>query len=155
MFLQSDGPHLYEICGFGESPPHPSALPPARYVIPMRRRLIFFLCLLAAACLRPDVEADAGVPALALERTPERSGTHLRVVAPEGIKLSAAIKPELRLESGVVVRFDTTAISADSLYFTAPPAAWVDAPDAEIRGLLKAGICDEVTATCRRVTVEI
>lgn len=110
---------------------------------------------LVAACLRPDMRADAAAPALVVERTVEGSGTRLRVVAPEGVKLSAAVKPVLRLERGDTVRFDTSAISADSLYFTAPPAAWVEAPPSDIRGVLHAGICDDATSTCRRVTVEI
>jgi len=119
------------------------------------RIAILLASLAGAACLRPDLEDDGGVPALVVERTAEGDGTRLHVVAPEGIKLSAAVKPVLTLESGTVVRFDTTAVSADSLYYTAPPGAWVAAPEAEIRGVLKAGICDYETATCRRVTVEI
>lgn len=114
------------------------------------------LVLLASACVRPDVQADAsGGLGLAVERIAEGGGTRLLVVAPENVKLSAAVKPVLHLENGGVVRFDTTAVSADSLYYTAPPAAWTGTPPGEIRGVLHAGICDDVTSTCRRVTVEI
>lgn len=119
------------------------------------RIAILLASLGGAACLRPDVEDDGGVPAIVVARVPEGSGTRLHVVAAEGVKLSAAVKPVLTLESGTVVRFDTTAVSSDSLYYTAPPGAWVAVPEAEIRGVLKAGICDYETATCRRVTVEI
>ena len=119
------------------------------------RIAILLASLGGAACLRPDVEDDGGVPAIVVARVPEGSGTRLHVVAPEGVNLSAAVKPVLTLESGTVVRFDTTAVSSDSLYYTAPPGAWVAVPEAEIRGVLKAGICDYETATCRRVTVEI
>ncbi|HEU4827845.1 MAG TPA: hypothetical protein VFT04_01490 [Gemmatimonadales bacterium] len=123
-------------------------------MLPIRAALLP-LVLLASACVRPDVQADAGAPELAVERIAQGGGTRLLVVAPENVKLSAAVKPVLRLENGGVVRFDTTAVSADSLYYTAPPAAWVETPPTEIRGVLHAGICDEVTSTCRRVTVEI
>jgi hypothetical protein len=98
--------------------------------------------------------ADGGVP-LTIARSAEGGGTRLHVVAPDGVKLSAAVQPVLRLDDGRTVRFDSDAVSADSLYFTAPPTSWIDAPPEQIRGVLNAGICDEETSTCRRVTVQI
>lgn len=123
-------------------------------MLPIRTALLP-LTLLTASCLRPDVQADAGVPALTVERVAEGGGTRLHVVAPEGVKLSAAVQPLLRLDDGRTVRFDTSAVSVDSLYYTAPPTGWIEAPPEEVRGVLNAGICDEQTSTCRRVTVEI
>ncbi|HEX6643447.1 MAG TPA: hypothetical protein VF037_02155, partial [Gemmatimonadales bacterium] len=89
------------------------------------------------------------------ERTAGAGGTRLRVIAPEGVKLSAAVKPVLVLDRGDSVRFDTTAVSDDSLYYTAPPAGIFTGPDGELQGVLRAGICDLETATCRKVTVRI
>ena len=113
------------------------------------------LALLSAACLRPEVAADGGVAPLTVERVAEGGGTRLEVVAPDGVKLSAAVQPVLELDDGRTVRFESDAVSADSLYFTAPPTGWIEAQPDEVRGVLKAGICDEQTSTCRRVTVQI
>ena len=128
-----------------------------RYVSPMLRTLtaILALGLGTAGCLARSDGAPADTPALVVERTPSDSGTRLRVLAPPGVKLSAVVKPRLRLRNGGTVLFDTTAVSVDSLYYTAPPAGWLAGPEADVRGELQAGICDEETATCRRVTVEI
>ena len=123
-------------------------------MLPIRTALLS-LAALTTACLRPDVPADAGVPPLTVERLAEGRGTRLHVVAPEGVKLSAAVQPVLTLEDGRTVRFDTSAVSTDSLYYTAPPTGWIEASPDQVRGILKAGICDEETSTCRRVTVEI
>ena len=119
------------------------------------RTVVLPLALLSVACLRPDVPADGGVPPLTVERLAEGGGTRLHVVAPEGVKLSAAVQPVLTLDDGRTVRFDTSAVSTDSLYYTAPPTGWIAAPPDQVRGTLKAGICDDQTSTCRRVTVEI
>jgi hypothetical protein len=121
----------------------------------MLRTALVPLALLTASCLRPDAAADGGVPPLTVERVAEGEGTRLQVVAPEGVKLSAAVEPVLELSDGRTVRFESDAVSADSLYFTAPPTGWVEAQPDEVRGVLKAGICDEETSTCRRVTVRI
>ena len=123
-------------------------------MIPLRAALLP-LSLLAASCLRPDVETNGGVPPLTVERVAEGRGTRLHVVAPDGVKLSAAVQPVLRLDDGRTVRFESGAVSADSLYFTAPPTGWIEAAPEEVRGVLDAGICDEQTSTCRKVTVQI
>ncbi|MGE5926731.1 MAG: hypothetical protein ACM357_05210 [Gemmatimonadota bacterium] len=123
--------------------------------MPSLRAALVPLALLAASCLRPDAGADGGVAPLTVERIAEGTGTRLQVVAPEGVKLSAAVQPVLELDDGRTVRFESEAVSTDSLYFTAPPTGWIEARPDEVRGVLNAGICDEETSTCRRVTVEI
>lgn len=147
----------YEILGRGESSlPRLSARPLPRYVSPMfRSRSTLLSIVLAAAACAGGRSPAPDVPDLRVERTPSSGGTRLLVIAPPDVKLSAAVKPRLELRDGRVLRFDTTAVSHDSLYYTAPPAAWMEGEDGEIRGTLHAGICDEVTSTCRRVQVEI
>ncbi|HEU5051090.1 MAG TPA: hypothetical protein VFU00_12240 [Gemmatimonadales bacterium] len=118
------------------------------------RSTLLSIVLAAAACAGGRSPAP-DVPDLRVERTPSSGGTRLLVIAPPDVKLSAAVKPRLELRDGRVLRFDTTAVSHDSLYYTAPPAAWMAGEESGIRGTLHAGICDEVTSTCRRVQVEI
>ena len=121
----------------------------------LRSRSALLSVVLAAAACAGERSPAAEAPDLRIERARSSGGTRLLVVAPPDVKLSSAVKPRLELRDGRVIRFDTTAVSPDSLYFTAPPAAWVEGEEPEVRGTLHAGICDEVTATCRRVRVEI
>lgn len=117
----------------------------------------FALCsmLLAAGACAGERASVPPTPELRIEHAAAPGGTQLLVIAPADVKLSAAVKPRLELRDGRVLRFDTTAVSADSLYYTAPPAAWLEGNAPELRGTLYAGICDEVTATCRRVRIEL
>jgi hypothetical protein len=118
------------------------------------RLLPLLALLISSACTGRSASDAADVP-LELERTTVAAGTMLRVIPPEGVRLSAAVKPVLRLERGDSVRFDTAAVSGDSLYYTAPPAGLFTGPASELRGVLHAGICDLEAATCRKVTVRI
>jgi hypothetical protein len=98
--------------------------------------------------------APAAVPALRVERHPAPGGTRLLLISRPGTRINAGTRPVLELPDGKVIHFDTSAVSPDSLYYAAPPAALLDA-GAEPRGTLRASVCDEGALVCRRVQVEI
>jgi hypothetical protein len=127
------------------------------------RALLALCSALAVACAGEPAPggATAGAggpavaPALSIEREPVPGGTRLLLIARPGTRLNAATRPVLELANGTVVHFDTSAVTADSLYYSAPPAALLPGEDAEPRGTLRASVCDEGALVCRRVQVEI
>lgn len=127
------------------------------------RALLALLPAVAAACAGEpalgDATAGAGgppaAPALSIVREPVPGGTRLLLIARPGTRLNAASRPALELANGTVVHFDTSAVTPDSLYYSAPPAALLPGERAEPRGTLRASVCDEGARVCRRVQVEI
>ena len=119
------------------------------------RALLLSALALVPACAgeRPAPGAGAA-PALRVEREPAPGGTRLLLVTRPGTRINAAFRPALELLDGTVVHFDTSAVSPDSLYYAAPPAALLRA-GTEPRGTLRASVCDEGALVCRRVKVEI
>ena len=109
---------------------------------------------LLAGCSAERAET-APAPTLTLETEAVPGGTRLLLIAPPGTRISAGVKPALELSDGRIVHFDTAAVTADSLYFAAPPAALLEAPAAAARGMLRASVCDDGAAVCRLVRVEI
>jgi len=129
---------------------------------PGYRALLALFSALAAACAGEAVPGGsaagtggAAAPALSIEREPVPGGTRLLLIARPGTRLNAATRPALELANGTVVHFDTSAVTPDSLYYSAPPAALLPGEDAEPRGTLRASVCDERARVCRRVQVEI
>ncbi len=109
------------------------------------------LLWLAAACSGPPP-----APALlSLERHPLPGGVRLLLVTEPGARISTEYPPTLTLRDGLVVRFDTTAVSEDSAYFAAPPAAVLDRPPGAAHGLLKAGVCRRNERVCRLVKLQV
>jgi hypothetical protein len=90
-----------------------------------------------------------------LTREPVPGGVRLLLLAEPGARISAEYTPTLTLEDGIVVRFDTTALSPDSAYFAAPPSATLARPPAQAHGLLKASVCHRNEAVCRLVKLEV
>jgi hypothetical protein len=109
---------------------------------PSLATLVFLL-----SCSPPP---PAGRP-LWLAGEPAPGGARLLLLTEPGARISAEYTPTLTLEDGIVVRFDTTALSADSAYFAAPPSATLARPPAQAHGLLKASVCHQDEAVGRHV----
>jgi hypothetical protein len=90
-----------------------------------------------------------------LGREPAPGGVRLLLLTEPGARISAEYVPTLTLKDGTVVRFDTTALSPDSAYFAAPPAAALPRPASQAHGLLKASVCHRNEAVCRLVKLEV
>ena len=104
--------------------------------------------LAALGCNEPAPE-----PPLMLETTSVDGRTQLKLVAAPGMRINARVTPALELADGRVIRFDSPSLSSDSSYFETPPTAELSDLAADIRGTLRASICDEAADFCR--TVEI
>lgn len=128
------------------------ALPRPLTIVAMHRAAPALLALLALACARPEARP---APPLALERTAQGAGTRLLLVPAQGARIGVDYKPTLTLQDGAVVRFDTSAVTADSGYFAAPPAAEVDRAPDDVHGQLKASVCREHEAVCRLIKMEV
>jgi hypothetical protein len=119
-----------------------------------RALLLPGLALLSACAGDRPAPAVAAGPELRVERHPAPGGTRLLLITRPGTRINAETRPALELLDGTVVHFDTSAVSPDSLYYDAPPAAHLGA-GAEPRGTLRASVCDDAARVCRRVQVEI
>ena len=109
---------------------------------------------LLAGCTGERV-GTAPAPPLTLQTEAVPGGTRLLLISPPGTRINAEVRPALLLRDGRIVHFDTAAVTADSLYYTAPPAALLDAPPASAKGMLRASVCDDTARVCRLVKVEI
>ena len=118
------------------------------------RALLLSGLALLPACAGERPAPAAIAPALRVERHPVPGGTRLLLISRPGTRINAGTQPALELLDGTVVHFDTSAVTPDSLYYAAPPAALLDA-GAEPRGTLRASVCDEGALVCRKVQVEI
>ena len=119
-------------------------------ILPMLKPSLATLVFLLSCSPPPP----AGRP-LWLAREPAPGGARLLLLTEPGARISAEYTPTLTLEDGIVVRFDTTALSADSAYFAAPPSATLARPPAQAHGLLKASVCHQNEAVCRLVKLEV
>ena len=119
-------------------------------ILPMLKPFLAALGLLLS-CNPPPPAGQS----LWLTREPAPGGVRLLLLAEPGARISAEYTPTLTLEDGIVVRFDTTALSPDSAYFAAPPSATLARPPAQAHGLLKASVCHRNEAVCRLVKLEV
>jgi hypothetical protein len=87
------------------------------------------------------------------EATPD--GERLMLVAEPGARISATYVPTLTLADGRIVEFDTSAVTADSAYFTAPPAGLLSDPPRRLHGMLKASVCPAGQSYCRLLRIAI
>lgn len=110
------------------------------------------LALALAACSRPPT--PAGPISVAREPAPD-GGERLTLVAEAGARISATYPPSLTLADGRIVEFDTSAVTADSAYFTAPPAALLPDPPLQLHGTLKASVCPAGQSYCRLFRIAI
>jgi hypothetical protein len=106
---------------------------------------------LLLACSPPPPAGEL----LWLGREPAPGGARLLLLTEPGARISAEYTPTLTLDDGTLVRFDTPALSPDSAYFAAPPAATLHRPPAQAHGLLKASVCRRNEAVCRLVKLEV
>ena len=115
------------------------------------RKTIVLAAVLLAGC-RADARPG---PLLSVEREAVPGGTRLLLVPAPGARIGRSLQPTLTLDDGTVVRFDTSAVTPDSAYFAAPPAAHLDRPPAATHGLLEASACRADEAVCRLVKLDI
>ncbi len=106
--------------------------------------------LAALGCHEPAPEPP---PPLMLETTSVDGRTQLKLVAAPGVRINARLTPALELADGRVIRFESPSLSPDSSYFETPPTAELSDLAVDIRGTLRASICDEAADFCQ--TVEI
>ncbi len=111
--------------------------------------------LLLTATLAACAPAHSPAGPLSVAREPVPGGTRLLLVAEPGARISAGYVPTLTLDDGTVVRFDTSAVSPDSAYFAAPPAATLDRPPDAAHGLLKASVCPRNEAVCQLIKMDV
>jgi hypothetical protein len=116
------------------------------------RKPLLALALALAACSRPPT--PAGPISVAREPAPD-GGERLTLVAEAGARISATYPPSLTLADGRIVEFDTSAVTADSAYFTAPPAALLPDPPLQLHGTLKASVCPAGQSYCRLFRIAI
>src|SRR5438874_10988563 len=107
------------------------------------RRSVMLVATLAA------VASCHGRPALvALE-----AGPPLRLMAAPGVRINARLKPALELDGGMVLRFDSPYLTADSAYFAAPPTA--ARPSGPRRGTLRVSVCPSGERLCRSLEMTV
>jgi hypothetical protein len=116
------------------------------------RKPLLALALALAACSRPPT--PAGPISVAREPAPD-GGERLMLVAEPGARISATYVPTLTLADGRIVEFDTSAVTADSAYFTAPPAGLLSDPPRRLHGMLKASVCPAGQSYCRLLRIAI
>ena len=109
------------------------------------------LLALALGCgPSPDRQAP-----LRVQREWSGETTTLVLVAAPGIRINARVKPALELPDGVVLRFDSPHLTADSAYFARPPTTTLSGSGRRVAGTLRASVCSEHELVCRAVTLEL
>ena len=109
------------------------------------------LLLSAGACHG----VPSAAPALRLESTPADADTRLTLVAAPDLKVSARLKPALELPDGALLRFDASALTADSAYFAVPATTLLRGRHPHVRGMLRASVCGVTELVCHSVSLRI
>lgn len=104
---------------------------------------------LVASCATPPKPAEA----LRLQFTQVGAHTRVALLAAPGLKLNARLKPALEFPDGRVLRFDSPRLTPDSAYFAEPPSAVVSGRHPQMRGTLRASVCDQGATVCRTVVL--
>lgn len=110
------------------------------------------LLLGAAACDKPQQRLE---PLVRLTATASSTGFRLTLVPAPGARINARLKPVLELEGGSRIQFDHPALTADSAYFAAPPTAEFLGASAELKGVLRVGVCPAGANVCRSLAIAI
>jgi len=105
----------------------------------------------SASCTTPPKPAEP----LGVQTTLIGPNTRLTLLTAPGLKVSALLKPALELNDGRVLRFDSPRLTPDSAYFAEPPSALAPGRHGELRGTLRASVCDEGAAVCRTVVLDL
>lgn len=104
------------------------------------------LLLLGAACTRPAATL------ISVRQERSASGTRLTLIGAPGARINARLPPSLERQDGTVLRFGEAGVTPDSNYFSRPPVLQVPGDPA---GLIRASVCPEGEAVCRRVEVRL
>jgi hypothetical protein len=111
--------------------------------------LLCFAFLLAACAPEPPAQP------LRLESSPAGADTRLTLIPASHIKLNARVKPALELADGLVLRFDSPDLTADSAYFASPPTTTLRGRHETVRGTLRASVCENDAPVCRSLVLEL
>lgn len=111
----------------------------------MSRTVALLLLAAAVAC-----RSVPSVP-FRLEAEHEGPAMRFRLIAAPGARINARLKPALELTDGIVLRFDSPHLSADSAYFSDAPTAGGPLPEEAHRrgGVLRASVCLSDEKVCR------
>ncbi|HUF36642.1 MAG TPA: hypothetical protein VMN37_11875 [Gemmatimonadales bacterium] len=90
-----------------------------------------------------------------LETSPAGEHTLVTLIPASDVRLNARLKPALELADGSVLRFDSARLTADSAYFAEPPVALLPGRHPEVRGTLRASICENDAPVCRALVLEL
>ena len=121
-----------------------------------RARPTLALCALVAAaisCARAAPAANSEPVTVDVVRT--SAGHRVRLIASEGVRINARIKPALELEDGTVLRMDADAITSDSAYFAEPPHAALSGTRTRVAGLLRVSVCVAAASYCQSLEVPV
>ena len=124
-----------------------------RSVVPVRTAVPGLLLLAAAWGCAPRPSAGAELVRLVAAVAP--GGYRLTLLAAQGARINARLKPVLEVEGGGRLRFDAPSVTADSAYFTAPPGVGFDSPSGRLRGLLRVGVCPPGLKVCRSLALPV
>ncbi len=116
---------------------------------------VFKLFLLAvffpSACVAPRPDPEP----VALEAVNGPSGFTLRLNASPGVRINARLKPALELRDGRNIRFDASALTPDSAYFSEPPRAEVSGARESVAGRLRVSVCPAAASYCQTVEIPV
>jgi hypothetical protein len=111
-----------------------------------RGSLLGLTLVLATAC------TERLAPPLSVRRERHGDETRLTLLAAPGARINARLLPALERSGGGVLRFHGTPLTADSSYFTEPPTLVVEGDPS---GVIRASVCPEGEAVCRRVELRM
>ena len=105
------------------------------------------LILFAAGCT-----SSPRLVSIEVSRT--ATGHHLTLVAAQGARINAKVRPAFERTDGQVLFFDAPAVAADSTYYTSAPS--LDLPDPEAPcGQVRVGVCPAEERICRVVVLNL
>ena len=108
------------------------------------------LAVAAACSAAPSADAP-----LLVTTTPIGPDTRLTLHAAPHLKVNARVAPALELDDGMVLRFRTGRLTADSAYYAEPPSAVLRGRHERVHGTLRASVCRDDEQVCRSLRVEI
>ncbi len=117
------------------------------------RVTVLWLVALAAALGCAPAPVSSGP--LRIETAPAGADTRLTLIPASHIKLNARVKPALELADGTILRFDSAELTADSAYFSAPPTAVLPGRHRQVRGTVRASVCENDAPVCRSLVLEL
>lgn len=92
---------------------------------------------------------------LVLHLEPAGDSVRLVLLAAEGWKINARLKPVVEVADGRLFRLDAHRLTADSSYFAEPPSVVIAGRSDRLRGRLRASVCAVGESVCRAVALEV